>query len=217
MSEKETRKKKIGDQPAWTINEIEIGIKIYFDKYGRYPTTHDFDTVDFLPSSRLIQRKFGGIIKLKETLNLDDIKDHSSGECRSNMAKIMYSEAVEYESAFYKFLISKIPEVRVHEHKILRPGHICCDFFIYTSDTDGLAIDIFYAKDLFSLSRVISIKNKRYVGLNFPVYFVLVGNDGIKQKDINSLVSNRKIPLEKNIKIVTEINFKDFVIKSLNS
>ena len=188
---KALNKRKDNAKGRWTIDKIEKGILEFFDRYHKYPTTLDFDKVDFLPSSRLIQRNFGGIVKLKEVLKINDVKNCSKGEYRSKIAKAIYNESVEYEQIFYKFLITKFPEISVHEHKILRPGHICCDFFIYTSTNKGFAIDIFYAKDTFSLTGVVNIKCKRYATLNFPIYFILVGNNFIKQCDIDVLLYNK--------------------------
>ncbi len=206
---KALNKRKDNAKGRWTIDKIEKGILEFFDRYHKYPTTLDFDKVDFLPSSRLIQRNFGGIVKLKEVLKINDVKNCSKGEYRSKIAKAIYNESVEYEQIFYKFLITKFPEISVHEHKILRPGHICCDFFIYTSTNKGFAIDIFYAKDTFSLTGVVNIKCKRYATLNFPIYFILVGNNFIKQCDIDVLLYNKKNMLPNNIKVITEEEFKN--------
>jgi len=202
------RENKRNTPGKWPIEAIRTGMEKYKEIYSHYPHTLDFDKVDFLPSSKLIQRNFGGIVKLKELLGLDCDKDGTKGEYRSNIARRTWNDAVGYEQQFYEFLISKKPEISVHEHKILRPGNICCDFFVYTSDREGFAIDIFYAQDLFSLSRIVYLKNKRYNKLNFPVYFVLVGNDLIKQNDIDMLINNRKNPIGSNIKVLTECSFK---------
>lgn len=207
---------KTNQKGKWTLEEIKKGLDEYFTKYHAYPTTNDFDKVNFLPSSRLIQRNFGGIVELKKLLKINDTKDCSRGTYRSNIAKIVYNESVKSEYDFYKFLISLIPEVNVHEHKILRSGHICCDFFVYTSDDTGFAIDIFYAKDIFSLCGVINIKNKRYGGLNFPIYFVLVGNNLIDQKDIDAMIKNKKNILHDNIHVMNDKTFKVFIKNKYN-
>lgn len=176
----------------WSLEKLRIGLEKYKEIYHKYPSTLDFDKVDFLPSSRLIQRNYGGIVRLKEELELDCVTDYTRGEYRSKVARKTWNDAIDYECDFYNFLIAKIPEIQVHEHKILRPGHICCDFFIYTSNNGGFAIDIFYAQDLFSLSRVLNIKHKRYCELKILVYFVLVGNESIKQDEIDKIVNNCK-------------------------
>lgn len=145
----------------------------------------------------------------------EELIDHTKGPLRSVKAKLMYANAVDYETEFYKYLITKLPEVRVHEHKILRPGHVCCDFFIYTSNNNGYAIDIFYAQDLFTLQRIIRIKYLRYSEIKFKVYFVVVGNNSIKQGEIDLLLKNRKIKLPDHIVVTTESDFKNMNIIAL--
>lgn len=205
------KRKIIGKQDKWTLEDIRIGIEHYKSIFGNYPSTLDFDKVDYLPSSRLIQRNFGGIIKLRELLGLNTAADYTKGEYRSVIASKTYKNSIKYEEEFYNYLISKIPEISVHEHKILRPGNICCDFFIYTDQKNGIVIDIFYAQDIFSLARIIIIKTKRYIGLKYPIYFVLVGNRAIPQHQIDMLVKNKKILLPYNINIITEDEFKVYI------
>lgn len=188
----------------------------YKQKFFKYPSTLDFDKVDFLPTSRYIQRNFGGIVKLRGLLKLDAISDYTKGEYRSCIAKAGYHRAVKYEEVFYNYLISKIPEVQVHEHKIIRPGNICCDFFIYTNSQQGIAIDLFYAQDIFSLARVINIKLKRYSNLKISVYFILIENLILSQDQIDLLMQNRKLLLPKNIKVITEKLFKQNIMPKIS-
>ncbi len=194
----------------WNLESIKIGLERFKNEFGRYPSTLDFDKVDYLPSSRMIQRNFGGIVNLKRELKLDGVLDYTKGEYRSGVASKLYKDAVKYEEDFYNYLISVVEEIRVHEHKILRPGHICCDFFVYTKASGGIAIDIFYAQDLQSFARVIGNKFRRYCQLPHDIYFVLVGNHSIGQEDIDSLMKNRKIKITPNIKIKNELEFKKY-------
>lgn len=197
----------------WTLEKIQAGIEHYKNLYGKYPSILDFNKVDFLPTARMVQRNFGGIVKLREKLNIDSASDYTKGEHRSSIARNTYARAVDYEEAFYNFLINKIPEVQVHEHKILRPGRVCCDFFVYTTDTRGVAIDLFYAQDLYSLGGVVNIKLKRYAQITYKTFFILVGNNNISMEEIERLLENRKALLPKHIRVVTESFFKEKVFE----
>lgn len=195
---------------TWTLEQIRDVFKEFKELYGKYPSTLDFDKSDFLPTSRSIQRNFGGVIKLRQALKIDGMQDYTKDEYRSNIAKKTLEQSKKYEDNFY-YLISMIPEIRVHEHKILRPGRICCDFYIYTSEKQGIAVDLFYAQDAYSLSRIIVYKAKRYSSLSLQVYFVLVKNTDINQEKINVIVSNKKNLLPKNIQVLTEDSFKGII------
>jgi hypothetical protein len=214
---KNLKKKKVGGAEAWTLEEIRKGILYFFKIHSRYPTAHDFDQFEFLPSARTIQRAFGGLEKIRNELNIGDVKNFTKGEYRSNIAKKTHSKAMLYEEEFYNFLISRLDEIKVHEHKIIRPGNICCDFFIYRKHTSegGIVIDIFYAQDILSLGSVIRIKGKRYLNLPFKVFFVLVGNKDIKQNDIDNLILNKQNALSENIFVLQEEIFKENLLNYL--
>jgi hypothetical protein len=98
--------------------------------------------------------------------------------------------------------------MRIHEHKVIRPGDVSCDFFIYTSDTEGVVLDLFYAADLINVSNIINIKYKKYLGVKFSVLFIVVGNEKISQSAIDNMVKNRKISLPAFMKVVNESEFK---------
>jgi hypothetical protein len=197
-------------QPKWTIEQVKAGLEYFRELNGRYPSANEIDNFEYLPSSRSIQRSLGGLEQVRNALGFDlSLTNLTKGSIRSDKAKTTYANAVSYEEVFYNYLIKNIPEVKVHEHKILRPGHVCCDFFIYTSNNDGFAIDIFYAQDIFTLARTINIKFKRYKDLEYKVYFVLVGNDSINQDQLNNVIKNKKLDWPKNIKLFNEKTFKE--------
>lgn len=175
------------------------------------PTANDYDTCPYLPSARLIQSTFGGLVKLRTDLNIEGPVDFTTGAFRSAVAAKTFANARIYEEDFYNYLISYIPEIRVHEQKRLRPGNISCDFFIYTSDNGGFAIDLFYAESLSNANKVVNIKRKRYDLLTeIPIYFVLV-NDAITQEELTSSSGSKKIPLCGHVKLHTEKHFKSIL------
>lgn len=193
----------------WTVDQIKEGLEHFKEVNGRYPSAREIDLFEYLPSARSIQRSFGGLEDLRTKLGFDiELINLTKGKIRSEKAKGTYSNAVDAEEVFYNFLIEKIPEIKVHEHKILRPGHICCDFFIYTSNNRGFAIDVFYAQDMFSLAGVLRIKCLRYKELKYKIFFVLVGNKKISQEEIDSLLAKKKSAWPKHIIVLTEDKFK---------
>jgi hypothetical protein len=124
------------------------------------------------------------------------------------MAKDGMDRAQIYEEEFLRYLQSQFDEIRIHEHKIIRPGNTACDFFIYETKNTGVVIDLFYAKDIYSLARIIHIKYLKYKDVISNIFFVLVGNNTIEQKEIDKIVENRKIELPEKIKVLTEEEFK---------
>lgn len=203
------RKRSSFKQPKWKMEEIRAGLEYFKELNGRYPSAREIDLFEYLPTARSIQRSLGGLESVRLQLGFDlSLTNLTKGTIRSEKAKKTYSNAVSFEESFYKYLIQQVPEVQVHEHKILRPGHICCDFFVYTSDKRGFAVDIFYAQDIFTLARTINIKFHRYKVLKCPVYFVIVGNNELDQNEIDLLMKNRKLTFPENLKVLTEKTFK---------
>lgn len=194
----------------WTEERIKEGLNRFFEEYGRYPTALEFDNCPYLPTARQIQRRLGGLPEFRAKFIPNEILDHTKGETRSVVAKANVVRSYVYEEEFYRFLIGLFPEKLVHEQKRLRPGNVSCDFFIYTSTKSGIAVDLFYAMDIYSLARIVNIKLKRYVQLPVAqkIYFVPVMNVEITQELIDSAMGNRKGTLPKNIHVVTEENFK---------
>lgn len=194
----------------WSDQKIKEGLERFYQETGRHPTAREFDHCAYLPSARLIQQRYrGGLPEFRKLFLPNTLTDFTKGNIRSLVAKNSIQRSYEYEERFYNFLIETIPEQLVHEQKRLRPGNIACDFFIYTSEKTGLALDLFYADELFNLINIINIKLKRYIGLprTQQIYFISVSNPKIVQEKINTWVRNRKIELPENIHVSTEEEF----------
>ena len=139
-------RKAIGKE--WGELNLKDGFEYFFELHGKYPTAKDVDRFDYLPSCRTMQRSFGGIMELRKILSLNCQTNFTTGEMRSKLCREGDFRAQKFEKEFFEYLVSHIPEQRVHEHKIIRPGNTAADFFIYTSENSGIVIDIFYAMDL---------------------------------------------------------------------
>jgi hypothetical protein len=213
----ELRISKSGAQQNWTKEEVLAGLNHFYKLYSRYPTAHEIDTFEFLPSSRSIQRQFGGLVVLRKELIPRSHSNYTQGSYRSSMASKTYKRAAKYEEEFYQFLCVHFDPIAIHEHKIIRPGNVASDYFIYFSANKGIVIDLFYAQDMHSLGGVVNIKLKRYSSLPFKTIFILVGNELIDIDTIRKYLSRRKVPIPFNILVDTENNFKVSTINQLKA
>jgi len=202
-------------QTYWTKEQILAGIKHFFDLHGRYPTARDVDRFEYLPSSRSIQRSFGGLVTLRSELIPNSHANFTMGDYRSNIAKEANNRAQKYEEEFYNFLILHFQPLAIHEHKVIRPGNVSSDYFIYLTEKTGIIIDLFYAAYLNSLAGVVNIKLKRYSNLPFNTYFVLVGNAELDFHTLSDAMARRKVALPDNIIVDTESHFKESTIFAL--
>lgn len=195
-------------QVRWDLEGIRKAIEKFRTEFGKNPTTRDFDRCIYLPSSKQMQRRFGGIEKMRAGLNLEGPLNYTKGEYRSQRAKKIKQDSYKIEAELYDYLINIYSEIHVHEQKRLRPGNVASDFFVYLNHNTGYAIDVFQAEDLFALRAVANIKVKRYEGLkDFNIYFVAVGN--YSQNEVNRMMENKKNLWPGNIMVLTLENFKE--------
>lgn len=209
------RKNKVGNQSPWTDGELLAGFSRYFELYGKYPSAHEVDTFEYLPSSRSIQRSYGGLQQLRKRLIPDGIENYTKGEYRKAVASQTFATGRALEALFYGYLTTIFKEVAIHEHKLIRPGDVSCDFYIYTSEHEGVITDVFYADNIINLVNIINIKLKRYVLVDEETYLIVVGNESIDQKMVDSKTYNRQKPLPSHIHVVTEQHFKDSIIPTI--
>ncbi len=69
----------------WTEEKVKLGFDRFIAEHGRLPWVHEIDTASYLPSSRLLQKKFNGLEKLREKLGFSDTH-FGKGEHRSIIA-----------------------------------------------------------------------------------------------------------------------------------
>lgn len=212
------RKNTKGSQVKWTEEGISKGLLKFKLENGRFPSADEIDNYDYLPTSRSIQRSHGGLVSLRRKLFPEYENEHNltKGMARSNKAREADARAKKYEEEFYDFLCNHISPIAIHEQKRIRPGGVSSDFYIYKNESDGFVIDLFYAQDVKTMAKVVNIKLKRYLLLGSKdIFFVLVGNGGISQFEIDKIVANKNVPLPYNIKIKSENEFKTKEILSI--
>ncbi|MDP3935272.1 MAG: hypothetical protein Q8Q46_03600 [Candidatus Giovannonibacteria bacterium] len=91
---------------TWTKNKIKEGFDKFYQEHGRYPTALEIDAYVGLPSSRQMQRRFGGLPKLRQELNLDTL-DFTKGSVRSQTAQYIGKRGLDFEKVVRKILVDK--------------------------------------------------------------------------------------------------------------
>lgn len=187
----------------WLVEEVKAGFVKFNELYGRFPTALEIDTFEYLPTSRSLQRSFGGLVKVRQELFPLEIANYTSGEYRKTIASQTWQRAQDYEEAFLETLLKHFHQIAIHEHKIIRPGRIASDFYIYTNVDKGVCLDLFYAKDLFSAAGVVNYKSRRYGKLECPVVFVLIHDGSITQLLLDKAINSKRNALPSHIKVMT--------------
>lgn len=191
---------------SWTEQKIKEGFERFFSEHGRYPTAHEIDSYDYLPSSRQIQRKFGGLPFLRQKMG-HPTADFTKGEIRSSKARFIGKRGLDYEQLVKKFLIDKFGEMFVHEQQPTSDYTSRFDFVVYAKNKQ-FGIDVFFPESIRNVVGCVNHKEKIYGKTNFEVIFVQA-NSTISQENIELLIKRRKNPLPKNIHIFnTDIFFR---------
>lgn len=181
-------------KPIWDLKKIKKGLDIFYKKNKRYPTATEFDESEDLPSSRQIQRSFGGLINLRKELALSGQHDLTKGAHSSKRAVLINSRAHKLEQEVHNYLIKVFGVQFVHREFFFTDDHRTrTDFFIYYKD-GYFSIDVFFAKDRHNLIGCLNSKLRKFeprLMLEYPVIFLQM-NDEISEDIMNDVVRKKK-------------------------
>jgi len=185
---------------GWTIDKIKEGFERFRVEHGRLPMAPEIDKLDYLPSSRQIQRKFGGLEKLRALLGYEDTH-FGKGIFRSEIATRINVRGRDAELALEKILREKFGEVFVHTERIFDDSKIRVDFYVYSPD-GNFGVDVFYTETMRDLQKNINLKIDKYQ--KFPhQLFLVVGNDQFRQEDLDKYMVSKIKALPQNTTIAT--------------
>jgi len=201
---KEKSGENIHPAKIWSFEKVKSGFDEFFKQYGRYPTALEIDIYPKLPSSRNIQRYFGGLVNLRKKFGYE-ITSYAKGEFRSKTAGIYNVESRVSESDVRNYLDKRFGEICVHEERKYGEGGNTLDFYVYAKENFG--VDVFKTHNYHNLAGNINIKFNKYQDFTQKLYFVLVGGD-FEQTKIDNLMKNKKNPLPGNMRCLI---FQEFI------
>lgn len=193
---------------SWTLEKIKKGFDRFLAENGRLPRALEVDKLEYLPTSRFIQSKFGGLEKLRKQLGYSDIH-FGKGRFRSLIASRVGKRGRIEELALEQILRNKFGEVFVHTEKIFDKTKNRVDFYVYSKD-GNFGIDIFYPESIKTLCSNLNIKMKKYG--NFPTQlYLVVANRVFSQIELDKVVSSKKIPIPEEVRLIALDNFLEFI------
>ncbi len=202
------QKKKI----KWTIENIKEGFKMFYEEHGHYPTSIEIDNYPKLPSSRQIQRVYGGLPALRKQLGLGGPEDYTKGEYSSQRSAMIGNRAHKIEKEVYNYLVGLFGKPFVHrEYFFTDDRRTRTDFFIYYKD-GNFSVDVFFPKDVRCLSGCLNSKLKNYrqsAQLKYPVIFLMM-NDDISDETLELIISRKKNKLNSNQTLMSFKQLKVF-------
>lgn len=192
----------------WTEEKIKIGFERFLHEFGHIPSAHEVDLTRYLPSSRFIQMRFGGLEKLRHSLGY--LNTHlGKGVFRSEIASMSNLRGRNSELALEQMLIDKFGEVFVHTEKMFSTLKNRVDFYVYTPD-GNFGVDVFYTNHMKSLQCNVNIKMSKYTNFTEPMYFV-VANKELSQEELDRYSEHKKNAFSENIKLVALDTFINLI------
>jgi len=209
MAQKRQRR---GGQILWNIEDLSDGMRLFYERYNHYPTSQEVDAFEFLPSARSIQRRFGGLIELRQTLGLGGQIDYTKGAHSSDRAKKIGKRSHELEKEAYDFLTGIFGVEFIHrEYFFTDDRRTRADFLVYY-DGGGFSVDVFYPKNRHNLIGCLNSKLRKYANnlmLQYPVIFVQM-NKNITREEVEDILSKKKNKLKNYQSVMCYEGFKDF-------
>lgn len=182
----------------WKLQDLKEGIDRFYKENGRFPTVNDVDQINYLPSARWIQMKFGGMVEVRKVLGYQDVH-LGAGAYRTEIAKKVNQEGLKYEHEIESFLINKFGEPFVHVQKRVGTKRARLDFYVY-SVSKNFGVDVTSVTGSFrNLQTNINVKIPKYGDLQIELFIVVNGDfnqdqfDAWSAKKINSLPHGWKI------------------------
>jgi len=195
----------------WTREKIKEGFEKFVRENRHLPTSIEVDKAEYLPTSRWIQKKYGGLEDLRRLLGYK-ITSFRRGERKTKAMRIVNRRGRKIELDLEKFLQAKFGEMFVHSEKYIGNNiKNRIDFLVYSPD-GKFGIDVFYATSHYSLITSIYIKTNRYKDLPYGLYLVVANRD-FSQEKIDKHIRSKKSPLPRNVQVVTTETFKKLIEK----
>jgi len=189
-----------------TFGNLKNGFLSFYNEFDRYPSAIEIDNYKNLPTSRTIQRSWGGLETLRQAMNLE-ITNYTKGEIRSKKSAQIGLRGLDEENKLELILQEYFGEIFVHSQK--RINQVRADFFIFTPN-GNFAIDIFYFENKNSFNSDLNLKLKTYKDYPYPVIYLPV-NPLFASETINNWVKNKIIPIPTTQKVLPYQDFLNWI------
>lgn len=194
----------MGKYKLWKLEDLKEGIDRFYQENGRLPTVSDLDNIDYLPSSRWVQMKFGGMIKVRQDLGYKD-SHLGIGKYRTQIALKVNKDGLDFEHQMERVLIDKFGEPFVHVQKRVGIDRDRVDFYVYSAN-GNFGVDVMNVTGHFrNVQTNTNVKITKYKNLNLKLFIVVNGD--FSQDRIDDWLLRKIKPLPINWRILTKSSF----------
>ena len=188
--------------------DIKQEFEAFKEKYGHYPTSgHEMDKSGlFSLSSRQLTRNYGGLKKLRQSLNLD-VTDYTVGKARAKKARSATRKADKDQAEIYKLLLPHFGKYYIHRESPYSdiPSNRS-DFVLYHSK-GHLYVDVLYPATYQNMTGCLNAKIKKYSSSFLNGEVLLVNLNDSLDGSIPKIIENKKNPIPQHIKLISKKDF----------
>lgn len=207
----------------YTRETIIEGLHRFTQENGHEPSAIEIDGCSYLPTSRQIQRLYGGLQRLRTEAGMTNI-NHNTGAQRSMKAAQAQNRANDYESEILTAMIKKHHDpvnfmtdvIREYAYQqYIAEGNwyknIYCDVaIVYREKQHVVMFDLFYPKDMHSLVGCANVKLRKLK--NAPVSLIPPYTHEVILVSVNPDISQDEIDTrevsKKGIKLLSFDQFR---------
>lgn len=199
----------------WIVDDIKSGLKRFYIENKRYPTATEVDDYPYLPSAKTIQRRFGGLVAFRDSINLSGQNDFRSGKYSRERAFKINKRAHLMEEMVFKYLLEAFGKEFVHrEYFFTDDMRTRADFFVYDAD-NGFCVDVFYPNNRKNLVGCLNSKLDKYLDKymrQYPIIYLQM-NEEIEQDTLDAVIENKKRKLPAGQYLMSWQSFQKFCSK----
>ncbi len=182
------------------MEKLRDGFEVFRSVHGRLPTAHEIDALPYLPSSRFIQKKFGGLEDARKSLGY--INTHfGKGSYRTDIALRVNKRGRTAELSLQEILQKKFGKPFVHIETMFGLLKNRLDFYVFCPN-GNFGIDVFHTDSWRSLQSNVNIKMNKYGEFSEDLYLVSAGST-CTQEQLDAFSLSKSKPLPANIKLLT--------------
>ena len=134
------------------LDFIKKGFERFHSEHGRYPNAYEINHCEYLPGTKTIDRRFGGMRALRSILGHATI-DMREGNIRSIKCVDINKRGFIVEQYIYDILCKKFDKQSIHkEFPPADDKRTRVDFYVHTK-SGNFFVDVFYPNDPESMSR----------------------------------------------------------------
>jgi hypothetical protein len=198
---------------TWTKERVLQALRIYVDTHGRYPSAHEIDDHPHFPSSKHIQRQFGGLVALRKELGIlphNDLTKSTPNQERLGATKHRYDEA---HGRLGAILATALAKGTAEADTTLTDDHRTKMEFRVMHATGVTLVTMVAPKDSRTLIGCLRSKERTCTQIGLSGNHIIIVAANTSREELSTIMKRRTRKLAKHIRIMSEEEIAEWIRK----